>query len=187
MIKVKSIVTLIVVTVLFLSCRDNNLKTIKAFSHPPGAPEVVMDSMVLFHSDSAIVRFKLITPKLKVFEDENEPYTEFPDGFEIQQFNKQKEVTSNIYADYGIYYDNKGVWEARHNVVAITYAGDTLFTEELFWDEEKDIIYSEQFVKIINKEKTITGIGFESDLQMSEYFIKNVTNSHITIEVEEHE
>lgn len=53
----------------------------------------------------------------------------------------------------------------------MTEKGDTLKTELLYWDEKKATIYSDQFVKIIQKEQIITGIGFESDLQMKKWKI----------------
>jgi len=78
-----------------------------------------------------------------------------------------KEITSNISATYGKHYIKKELWEAKQNVVAVSERGDTLKTELLYWDEKKDLIYTDQYVKIIQKEHIITGIGFESDLQMT--------------------
>jgi len=167
----KSIATLSVVAVLFLSCQKNNIEQIQAFSHPPGAPEVIAQNLEILYSDSAIIRFRLECPRLLVYQDEEEPFNEFPEGFKIIQFDKNKNITSSIEARYGRYYLKKELWEAKQNVVAVTEKGDSLKTELLFWDEKKEIIYSDQFVKIIQKEQIITGVGFESDLQMKKWKI----------------
>lgn len=159
------------VIVLFISCKNNNIEQIKAFSHPPGAPEVVAENLDLHYSDSAIIRFRLKCPKLLIFQDEEEPYKEFPNGFQIEQYDRNKKITSSIKASYGKYYEKKELWEAKQNVVAVTEEGDSLKTELLYWDEKKAIIYSDQFVKIIQKEQIITGVGFESDLQMKKWKI----------------
>lgn len=169
---------------LFLSCQNNNIDKIKAFSHPPGSPEVVAENLEVLYSDSAVIRFKLTTPQLKIYEDEEVPYNEFPLGFKIEQYNAQNEITSCIEALYGKYYEEKELWEAKQNVVAVTKDNDTLKTELLYWDEKKDKIYSDQFVKFIRKEQIITGIGFESDLQMKNWKIINVKGT-VVVEVEE--
>lgn len=154
---------------LFSSCLKNNIEQIKAFSHEPGAPEVVGDTFELLYSDSAVVRFRLKTPQILVFSDEEEPYQEFPKGLLIERYNHNMKVISRIQADYGKYYQDKNLWEAKHNVVAVTEAGDTLKTDELFLDEQKDQIYSNQFVKIIKEGEIWTGVGFEADTKMTEW------------------
>lgn len=180
----KSIASLFGVAMLFCSCNNNNVSQIREFSHPPGAPEVVSHNIEILYSDSAVIRFKLNAPLLKIYQDEDEPFTEFPEGFRITQYNSQEKVTSIISALYGKNYEKKSIWEARQNVVAVTELGDTLKTELLFWDEKKDIIYSDQFVKIIQKDRIITGTGFESDFQLKNWKIKEPRGDFI-VEVEE--
>jgi LPS export ABC transporter protein LptC len=168
---------------LFLSCTKNNIQ-IKSFTHPPGTPEVVADSIEVLFSDSAVIRFTLVAPLLKIFQDEDEPYKEFPNGFKIQQFDQNKAITSSIEASYGKYYEKDALWEAKQNVIAVTENNDTLKTEILYWDEKKDLIYSDQFVKIIQKEQIITGIGFEADMQMTSWKISKPKGT-VVIDVDE--
>jgi hypothetical protein len=182
--KIKSTATCIGVALLFFACHNNNIDRIAAFNHPPGAPEIVADSFIMLYSDSAIMRFRLITPKLLVFSDVDEPFQEFPEGFTIEKFDNHMKIASSIKADYGKYFEKKELWEARHNVVALTESGDTLLTEELFWDERKNLIYSNIFVKVIRKDEHLWGEGFEADIQMS-YWKFNTPKGNFYIEVEE--
>jgi LPS export ABC transporter protein LptC len=180
-----SIATLLV-AVLFLSCEQSNIETIRSFSHPQGAPSVKVLNTEIMYSDSAAIQFILKAPELNIYDENKDPYTEFPKGFTITQYNNSKNnISSILKADYGKYFENKSLWEARQNVIAVTQTGDTLFTDILFWNEEKDIIYSDQFVKIVQKERVISGIGFESDLQMENWEIKENVSGSIVIEVEE--
>ena len=182
----RSIATFILVAVLFLSCQNNNVDKIRSFSHPPGAPEITASKIEVLYSDSAVVRSRLTAPQVMVYQDEDEPYKEFPDGLQFEKFDGNHKTTSYIRADYGKNYEKKGLWELRQNVVAVTEDGDSLKTDVLFWDEKKDMIYSDQFVKFIQQEQIITGIGFESDLQMKNWRIKNVKGT-VVIEVDEKE
>jgi LPS export ABC transporter protein LptC len=172
------------VTVLFLSCQNKNIEQIKAFSHPPGSPEVIRDNLDMLYSDSTVVRFRLQCIKMLIFQDEEEPCWEFPQGFKIEQFDRNKKITSCIEASYGKYFEKKELWEAKQNVVAVNEKGDSLKTELLYWDKKKEMIYTDQFVKIIQKEQIITGIGLESDLQMKKWNIIQPKGT-IIIEVDE--
>jgi len=167
----KVITVIPLIALMFFSCQNKNIEQIKAFSHPPGSPEVIAENLDLLYSDSTIIRFRLKCPKLLIFQDEEDPYKEFPNGFKIEQYDRNRKITSSIEALYGKYYEKKELWEAKQNVVAVTEKGDSLKTELLYWDEKKEIIYTDQFVKIIQKEQIITGIGFESDLQMKKWKI----------------
>jgi len=168
---VKRVTVVMMVGLLFISCKSSDVETIKSFTHPPGSPEVVADNLHLQYSDSAVIRFSLECPKLLIYQDEEEPYQEYPEGFKIVQYDRNKKITSCITALYGKYYEKKELYEAKQNVIAVTEKGDSLKTELLYWDQKKEMIYSDQFVKIIQKEQIITGVGFESDLQMKKWKI----------------
>ncbi|HPR32375.1 MAG TPA: LPS export ABC transporter periplasmic protein LptC, partial [Prolixibacteraceae bacterium] len=148
------------------------------------APELIADTLEVLYSDSAVIRFRLTCPELKIYDDEDVPFKEFPKGFKMEQYDRDKRITSSIAASYGKYFEEKELWEAKQNVVAVTENNDTLKTELLYWDEKKEKIYSDQFVKFIRKEQIITGIGFESDLQMKNWKILKV-QGEIVVEVEE--
>lgn len=160
------------------------MSKIASFSHPPGSPNIVADSIEVYRSDSAIIQNKLIAPKLLIYDDVDDPYTEFPEGFKFIQYTENQEISSSISASYGKHFDKKNLWEARQNVIAVTEAGDTLKTELLYYDEDKEIIYSDQFVKFIQNDRIITGTGFESDIQMKNWYIKKI-KGEFEVEVEE--
>ena len=139
----------------------------------------------MIYSDSSVVRFKLITPKMiRYDQEEEEPMTEFPEGVEIEKFDKDMQVVSRITSNYAQYFDKQKKWIAKNNVIVVNQDGDSLKTEELIWEEGKEKIYSDQFVKIIRKDQIINGIGFESDQNMSNWEIKEVKGT-LYMDVEE--
>ena len=77
-------------------------------------------------------------------------------------------------ADY-YYYDKKKLWELRSNVQIQSQRGDKFETELLFWDENKEKVYSDKYIRISQEDKVITGYGFESDQNLTEDQIKNTT------------
>jgi len=158
--------------ILFYGC-ENNIEQIKAFYSTENLPILEAVNFETLVTDSGQVRYSLKAPKLLRFEDEGRNYIEFPEGMELVKFDEKKNIISSITADYAKQFVAEDKWEAKNNVVATNAQGDTLKTEHLIWEEKKEIIYSEEFVKIISTDKIITGIGFTSDQKLQNWKIKN--------------
>lgn len=171
--RVSIAIPIIGIAMLFFSCA-NKIEKIKEFSSADQLPGMEAEQFEMIQSDSTIVRFRLKTPSLLRYDQEKIPFTEFPKGVEIEKFDEKMQVVSVVTSDYAIYYDKERKWIAKNNVVVLNQQGDSLKTEELIWEESKGKIYSEQFVKIIRTDQIITGIGFESDQDMSNWEIKKV-------------
>jgi len=157
----------------FISC-ENEMGKIKSLANTEVLPGITAEGYEMLFSDSAVIRFKMQTPYLIRHDLEKEPYTEFPQGVLIEKYDAQMNIISSITAEYAKNFDRDQRWEAKNNVVAVNVNGDTLKTEYLVWDTNRQKIFSDQFVKFIRKDKTITGIGFESNQDFTDYKIKNI-------------
>jgi LPS export ABC transporter protein LptC len=79
---------------------------------------------------------------------------------------------------------NNNLWELRDSVVVINDKNERLETEVLFWNQEKDKIYTDRFVKITSEDQISQGIGFESDSHLTVRRIFKVT-AEISVNDEE--
>jgi len=165
---------LMIATGLLLASCANDIEKIKIYSVTEILPSLKAEGYEMLYSDSTVIRFKLQTPELLRHDNEKEPYTEFPLGVNIIKYDGNMNVISSISALYAKNFDSDDRWEVKNNVVAVNLKGDTLKTEYLVWDQKKGKIFSDQFVKIIQKDQIYTGIGFESDQDFSSYKIKNL-------------
>jgi LPS export ABC transporter protein LptC len=168
----------------FASCKKNAIETIKNIANDEVLPSLMAENFEMLYSDSTVIRFKLQTPKLIRHESDRNPYNEFPEGVKIEQYDMNMMITSSISALYAKNFDSDDRWEAKNNVVAVNQKGDTLKTEYLVWDVKKQKIYSNQFVKIIQKDQIYTGTGFESNQDFSVYSFKNL-KGHIYVDVDD--
>jgi len=101
--------------------------------------------MEIIYSDSGIVKVKLIAPIIKQYTKVERPYLEFPEGVHICFYNDNLEYTSELQADYAIYY----------------------------WDEKTKKVYSNSFARIENKDGTFYGQqGFEANQQLTNWKLK---------------
>lgn len=160
--------------ILFYACKQNNLTEIKAISAPEELPIMEAANFETTFTDSGQIRFTLKAPKLLRFENEGKTYSEFPNGMEIKKYNANREIISSITADYAKEFIKEEEWEAKNNVIVTNANGDSLKTEHLIWDRKNEKIHTEEFVKIINEDKVITGVGLTSDQDMANWKIKNV-------------
>ena len=122
-------------------------------------------------TDSGILKWKLYAPLIERYDDKANPYIEFRKGIKIDDFDSLGNVESYLTANYAIYYQKKELGEAKNNVVAINKkTGEQLYTEQLFWDQKSELIYSKTFSKIINNQGIHTGeAGFEAKQDMSRW------------------
>jgi len=126
-------------------------------------------------TDSGKVQLIMSSPVMETWDNLGNSYTEFRRGMKIEFFDGQKEPVADVVAKYAKYVDKEKLWELNDSVVVVNKSGDKLETEQLFWDQEKELIFTERFVKITNENQTVMGTGFESDPKLTRRRIKNVT------------
>ena len=177
-----SLFLLLAVSVFFLSCKSNNPEEIKALTEQQDEPTITIENLESTILDSGRVKHRLITPLLVRYSNIEEPYDDFPEGLLFLSYNKSGEVETQIKCNNARHNPKKKLWELNNNVEAINAKGEILNTEQLFWDMNNKLIYSEKHVKITTKKNISNGIGFESKEDMSDYKIKKYTG---TFEIEE--
>jgi LPS export ABC transporter protein LptC len=125
--------------------------------------------------DSCKIQLILSFDLMETYNNAESPYSEFRSGIEVAFYDSHEEPVGTVFAKYAKYTDKKKLWELKDSVVVINENNDKLETEELFWDQEKDQIYTDRFIKITNEDQTVMGTGFESDHKLTRRKIKNVT------------
>jgi len=130
-------------------------------------------------SDSGITRYKIVTEEWMIFDKKNPPYWAFEKGVYLEKFDTLLHIDASIKADTAYYFEKKKLWELKGNVKILSQKGDKFETEQLYWDEKKKKVYSDKFIRIEQEDKTITGYGFESNQELTDYVIKNTTGSFI--------
>lgn len=177
------VILLLGATMLILSCSSkvaSDLPTDLISVKKP--PTIEATDFQTYMTDSGVVRYFLKTPRLVKYEQEKEPYTEFPEGFHLQKFDENKKIVSELSANYGKNFETEQKWLATGNVVMVNNKGDTLRSEELIYLIKEEKIYTDKFVSIKKGDDVINGSGgFESDTQMTKWTFKK-TKGQIYVE-----
>ena len=159
-------------TLFLLGCNDDE-EAKKVVQKPSFATETG-EGVTLTYTDSGLVKAKIKATLMQHFSLSTQPYILMPKGVEGTFFDSDKKVSSYAYADIGIYYDKEKYLVMKQNVKLINVKGDTLSTEYLVWDEVKEKIYTDKFVKITTPDQLIYGDGLVSNQNFTEYRITNV-------------
>lgn len=165
-------IPILISTILFSACNNSVEKINEVTSAPVDAPETGKN-IELIYSDSAKVKFKLTATRLERNGGDN-PITEFFDGIKIVFYNAEMKPESEMRADYAIHYENEEKMVAKNNVVVVNVKGETLNTEELTWEQQKHLVYTDVFVKITTRDETLFGDGLESNEDFTKYKIKKI-------------
>ena len=164
-----------VMFVLFPSCSGKGKNLADAISENDTLPSMNSLGVTTLISDSGITRYKIVTEEWIINDKKNPPYWAFEKGVYLEKFDTLFHIDASIKADTAYYYEKKKIWELRSNVQIQSQRGDKFETELLFWNEKEEKIYSDKYIRISQEDKIITGYGFESDQNLTEYQIKNTT------------
>ena len=107
-------------------------------------------------------------------------YVEFKNGLKVKFFDVYGKKESELNADYAIVDDENDLMLAEGNVVVRNVEGDILETEKLNWNQQKEEIFTDDFVKITTKNEVIFGEGLVSNQNFSKYIIRKI-KGNITI------
>ena len=116
-------------------------------------PTVHTTDALTLVSDSGVVRYRVGAKVWDMYSKAAEPYSYFPEGIHVEQFDSLFRADGSIIADTAYYFERKELWRAIGNVVVTRTDGTTFETHELFWNSKApandgNAFYTFQMVKI---------------------------------------
>ena len=169
-----SFICLILITIFVNSCGNNLVEINESLQIDRPGVELIKNLKVIY-SERGKVRAVLQSPKVLNFIEGENPYQEFPIGSQVRFLEKEDSTICTLQAKYGIKYTRKKITEIRDSVKLQSSDGKTMTTEELFWDENKKMYYSDKTVKVVTPDEEINGIGFTSREDFTQYKVMQVT------------
>jgi LPS export ABC transporter protein LptC len=155
--------------ILTLSACGNTDKEIDDLK-PYEGPIQSAENMVLYRSELAIIRSKLVTPKYLDFANGNK---EFPEGVYIEFYDESGKMTTTLKANEAKYFKEEDHWKGIGDVeIKNIDTKEQLNTEELFWKPSEERMFTEKFVTIRLPDQVLYGKGLEAKQDFSEYTIK---------------
>ena len=89
-------------------------------------------------------------------------YSEFPDGINLT-LNDEENQKSTVVADYAIVYNETDLMDLQGHVVIATKDNDTLYAEQLYYDQKREWLFTNKPVTFRTGLDLIHGNGFDAE------------------------
>ena len=163
---------------LFVFACENSQKSLDEWKEEREMVEEAIDIQTYF-SQNGKLKAKLTSP-LMLRHTRDTILVEFPNSLHMVFFDSAGKAESNMKARYGIYYESINKAYLRDSVVVANVNGDTLWTPDLWWDQNNKRFYTDKNVRIYRKgDRIYGGKGMEASQDLSNITIRRPTGTVI--------
>ncbi|MFN8239245.1 MAG: LPS export ABC transporter periplasmic protein LptC [Bacteroidales bacterium] len=159
---------------LFITSCSKKLETVRK-SAVESLPSITVHDFVTTYSDSALRQVEMSSPLVERYTNKKPPYSEFREGIHVLFYDGKRSPVGTLSSKYARVMEDKRIWELKDSVVAINEKNEVLETELLYWDQPKEIVYTDRFVKLTSSDQIVMGTGLESDSRFLKPKIRNVS------------
>ena len=157
------------ILLMLISCK-NNFKEVQNIGIVDSGPLTIAEHINTKYTDSGRLKMNLKSAKMLDFSNREFAFFEFPDGVNLDFFDDDNNK-NNVVADFALVYTETDLIDLRGNVVLTTHNNDTLFAEQLYYDQKTEWLFTNQPVRFRTKNEIINGNGFDSN--------RNFTNAEV--------
>ena len=157
---------------LLSACGRKKNPVTDAITNRDSVPVMTTRDVSTYISDSGVVRYKIIADEWRVYDRLDPTRWTFEEGIYREKFNNDLSIEATIVADTAYYYDQQELWELRGNVHIENEQDEQFDTQQLYWNQKTKKVYSDLYIRIRQQKRIITGIGFTSNQEFTNYTIK---------------
>lgn len=157
------------------SCSGDDDKVYASNVDPERTPTMSTTNVSTLISDSGITRYRVEAPLWFVYDEAAEPRWIFPQSLHLERFDNFFNKEATVDCDSATYFKNRQLWRLDGHVSVVNLAGEKFLTEQLFWDQRKQSVYSDSFIQIIRSDRILEGYGFVSNETMTDFNVRNVS------------
>ena len=165
---------------VFFSCDDGS-STLKQINQFNDNPVGIAYDIRMTYSDSAVMKAILTAPVNLDFTHLSFKYSEFPEGLKIIFFNNKNEENT-VVADYGILYNQTKIVDLQGNVVLLSHDGSRLETDQMYWDAEKEWLFTEQPFTFENVNYDMAAMRLDTNKEFSKFQTGKLTGTMLVEE-----
>lgn len=155
-------------------CKDSNPVGTGSVD-PEHTPTMLTRDVETLISDSGVTRYRIVTPIWYVYDETDEPYWRFPEGLRLERYDNFFRIEATVLADSATYFKNKQLWRLDGNVNITNVMNEKFLTNQLFWNQRQQKLYSDSFIHIERPDKVLEGHGFDSNQDLTRYTIRRVS------------
>lgn len=169
----KYIFLIVVISMLFQFCSSKRVKpSVDLNLNTQELPSQESWNSVITFTDSGKTKAILWTGHLRKFDEKRETFLD--KNVKVDFYNDEQIKTSTLTSKKGRVDETTNNLYAIDSVVVFSDSV-TIRTEEMMWRNKDRKIVSDKFVTVVSPQEKIEGYGFESDQNLKNYVIYNIT------------
>jgi LPS export ABC transporter protein LptC len=152
-----------------ISC-ENKIEDIKELTDRTTSVErgIKIES---FLSQSGKMKARLTAPLMNRYQADS-PYIEFPNRLHVDFYNDTAKIESELFAKYGRYKENERKVFLRDSIVIFNSKGDTIYCQELWWDQQTEKFYTDKPVVVKQPDRIWYGEqGMRASQNFNEWYL----------------
>ncbi|MBN2664488.1 MAG: LPS export ABC transporter periplasmic protein LptC [Bacteroidales bacterium] len=152
-----------------------DLSKIKPPEDIDNLPQLSITNFHAFYKISSELKAEAFAPIMHKY-NIGKNYVEFTEGLDVKFYDENFNPTTTLFCEYAINYPDEELWKFSENVEVVSENGGILKTQELFFNQKNEKIYSVKYVEVTDTTgSVIRGKGgFESNYDFTVYEFKNV-------------
>ena len=168
----KYTLSLIFSLIVLASC-ENSESNIRNFINTENlAIEQLTDSEIIY-TENGNLKVKVMSQKMERFSDKEERI-ELAGGVHFDFYKLDSTNTKSVLTcEKATINNTTNIMIANNNIILTGSDNKKLKSEQLIWDKNKNLVYTEAEITIQTEDEIISGVGFRSTPDFEEYEIKN--------------
>jgi len=131
-------------------------------------PVQTLDSMFAVRTKNGVVMMRIEADLMERYENDSSSFESFPKGIAVYNYTEEGLLETTMFADNARHetrkFDNMEKWSAFGNVVIQNVIKqETMETDTLYWDQLKEEIYTDCYVRMYSPDGFMQGYGMRSD------------------------
>lgn len=171
----KKLVIIVTAALIIVGCEEKVKPSVLSGVSGNQLPSQESWNSTITFTDSGIVKAIVRAKHIYSFDNSRETFLE--NDVKVDFFDDEGKHTTLLTADKGKVNEMTNNLEAIGNVVVKSDSGTIVRTEKMFWDNNRQLIHSPEFVRITSPKEELQGTGFESDHNLRNYKIFKVTGT----------
>jgi LPS export ABC transporter protein LptC len=143
----------------FFGC-ESNFKEVNKNDYSEFVPSGDADFVNLKYTDSGKIKSILVSSKMLDYANVDFAFTEFPKGIDVTIYDEKGKRTF-IKSNYAVSYKQTNIIDLQGKVKITSEQGQTLETEQLYFDQQNQWFYTEKKYKLTDAQNGSTGQGVD--------------------------
>lgn len=133
-----------------------------------------------YMSNTGKMKARLRAPQMLRYQDSSQRVV-FPKSLHVDFFNDSTDIQSQMDANYGEYFEVKAKVFLKDSVRVFNNTGDTLFCQELWWDQNTQMFTTDKPVRIHRPDMIMYGVGLLAPQDFKFFEMYKITNSTLRV------